>query len=156
MAKKITGKLYLPQKIKLIDHQLQAIRDENGYLFSDGIYRTKILPEDLPEWFVHGYMYKRHGYLCAKGVKHLLYCPNYAFDNHYLKYDNLYISFDKPITQVEGSQYKDYEGWDYVLGGPVIVDFVEAAAKYSEYDVGEIKKELDKKLQWYYERNPKR
>ena len=50
------------------------IESSEGYLLSSGKYRqykTKILPSDLPEWYVYGYFYKRHGYMSAKGIKDL-------------------------------------------------------------------------------------
>ena len=53
--------------------------DPDRHLLAYGRYRTKIYPADLPEWYVGGYMYKRHGFMSAKGVKHLFYKPNYVF-----------------------------------------------------------------------------
>lgn len=135
---------------------LCVVSDPNGYLFSYGRYPTKILPSDLPEWFVHGYMYKHHGYLSAKGVKHLLYVPNYVFDNHLHKYDTLYISYNTEIEPYEtehGSIW--YKGYDDAISGHLISKFVEAAGKYSGYDIKNIQKEIARKQAFYYEKNPK-
>ena len=41
-----------------------------------------------------------------------------------------------------------------MISGYLIVKFAEAAEKYSGYDVADIKKELERKLNWYYEHNP--
>lgn len=158
MSKKsIRSTLYMESKVKWIKHELYAERDPDGFLFAGGRYRTKILPEDLPEWFIRGYLYKRYGYISAKGVKHLLYAPNYAFDNHLYKDDLLFISYD---LKIEPLQNKDgfpwYQGYKHIISGPLIAEFTEAAQKYSEYDVGEIRKELARKRAWYYERNPER
>ena len=157
MSKKtIKTTLYMESKIKFVKRELSIIRDPNGYLFSGGVHPTKILPEDLPEWYVYGYMYKRHGYISAKGVKHLLYVPNYTFDNHLHKYDNLYISYG---TEIEPYQtewgYTWYKGYDYVIDGSLMVSFIEAVKKYSDYDVTDIQREAERKRAWYYERNPK-
>ena len=134
---------------------LSAEHDPDGYLFADGRYRTKILPEHLPEWYVHGYMYKRHGYMSAKGVKHMLYVPNYVFDNHLHKYDTLFISYNELIEPYEcDSGFQWYKGYDQILSGPVLVDFVNAAERYSDYDVSEIQEEIARKTEFYYERNP--
>ena len=57
--------------------------DLEGHLLAYGRYRTKIFPEDLPEWYVEGYMYKRHGFMSAKGVRQLFYRPNYVFNHLY-------------------------------------------------------------------------
>ena len=96
-------------------------------------------------------MYKRHGFMSAKGVKYLFYKPNYVF-NHLYKDDILFISYDKEITPVENDDgFKWYEGYDYCLSGLVILDFVDAAEKYSGLDVRDIREELAKKRAWYYE-----
>ena len=47
--------------------------------------------------------------------------------------------------------FKWYEGYDYCLSGVVILDFVDAAEKYSGVDVSGIREELVKKRAWYYE-----
>ena len=80
--KRIRSTLYMESKIKWIKHELSMEHDPDGFLFASGKYRTKILPQDLPEWLIRGYLYKRFGYISANGVKHLLYVPNYTFDNH--------------------------------------------------------------------------
>ena len=130
-------------------------RNPDGYLYAYGHYNTKIFPSELPLWYVRGYMYKTQGYMSAKGVKHLYYKPNYAFDNHLYKYDTLFISYDKPITPtVSANGYNWFEGYKHVLDGITIVDFVDAAEKYSDYDVTEIRKEMERKKDWYYGIHP--
>lgn len=62
--KNITATLYMESKIA--KREFRTIHDPQGYLFSGGMYRTKKLPEDLPEWYVYGYLYKRHGFICQK------------------------------------------------------------------------------------------
>ena len=149
------AKLYMCDKIKHVKKELMIEKLPHGYLYADGRFPTKILPEDLPEWYVFGYMYKRHGYLSAKGVKHLLYKPNYWVDNHCHKYDTLYISYDKPIEPYEvehGSTW--YKGYDHAIGGNLIYDFVKAAGKFSSCDVSDMLREIEKKRAWYYENNP--
>ena len=157
MAKKrINSTLYMDSKIvHKRGESLSAVSDPDGYLFAYGRYPTKILPSDLPEWYVYGYIYKRHGYLSAKGVKHLLYVPNYTVENHLHKYDTLYISYDaeiEPDKTERGSIW--YKGYNDAIGGSLIPEFVEAAGKYSGYDVKNIQKEIARKEAFYYERNP--
>lgn len=63
---------------------------------------------------------------------------NYIF-NHRHKYDSLYISYDEPIRPVAGDHGMTlYDGCKHAVGGPLILDFVNAAAKYSGYDVADI------------------
>ena len=38
-----------------------------------------------------------------------------------------------------------------MLSGSLIVDFVEATAEYSDYDITEIMKKIEKKKAWYEE-----
>jgi len=109
----------------------------------------------LPEWYVYGYLYKRHGYLSAKGVKHLIYVPNYFVENHLHKYDMLYISYKnkiEPYNTDHGSIW--YKGYDDAVSSRLIVDFAKAAGKYSGYDVSDILKEIERKRAWYYKKNP--
>lgn len=123
--------------------------DPERHLLAYGKYRTKIFPCDLPEWYVGGYMYKRHGYISAKGVKHLHYKPNYLF-NHLYKDDILLVSYGSPITPVKSEDgFEWFEGYDHILSGIVIVDFVKAAAKYSGIETSGIEEELRKKKEWY-------
>lgn len=61
--KRLRSNLYTKEKIVLRDHQHQYIADENGYLFAQRTYPTKIKPEDLPEWYV----FRHFGLLCDRG-----------------------------------------------------------------------------------------
>lgn len=152
--KRINSTLYMGARMgrRSFDPNAQP----NRYLLSQGKYPTKIYASDLPPWYVFGYLYKRHGYISAKGVKHLLYKPNYHFNNHYLKYDTLFVSYDAPIIPVESeSNFSWYEGYEHLLTGGIIVDFIDAVEKYSDYDVSEIKAELEKKKEWYYQQQDK-
>lgn len=155
--KRIHSTLYMESKIKITKGKLTVEYDPAGCLFAAGKYRTKILPEDLPEWFLQGYLYKRYGYISAKSVRHLLYLPNYAFDNHLYKDDILLISYD---TEIEPTAAKNgfhwYQGYKHAISGPFIVEFIAAAEIFSGgCDVTEIRSELARKHDWYYERNPK-
>ena len=110
MDKRIRATLYMESRISR--KGFYAIRSPEGYLFADGRHLTKILPSDLPDWFVYGYLYKRHGYISSKGIKHLLYIPNYVFDNHLYKYDSLFISYSEEIKPVEtDDKFRWYEGY---------------------------------------------
>ena len=104
------------------------IESPEGYLLSPRKYRTyktKILPTDLPEWYVYGYFYKRHGYMSAKGVKYLAYRPQKHW-NHMFKDDFLFVSYDKPITHT-GDTVMSYKGHDELIYGGMIIDFLLAA-----------------------------
>ena len=150
--KRIRSTLYMESKISR--KGFYAEFDQDGYLFADGKYRTKIKPADLPEWYIYGYLYKRHGFISAKGVRYMLYVPNYIFDNHLHKYDTLFISYNEEIEPYTERGFSWYIGYDHAIGSSLIVSFVDAAGKYSDYDVSEIQEEIKCKQEWYYARNP--
>jgi hypothetical protein len=156
MTKRIRANLYMESKIKWVKRELTVEHDPDGYLYADGRYRTKIQPTDLPEWYVYGYLYKRHGYLSAKGVKQLVYKPNYFIKNHVFKYDTLFVSYDEPIEPyTDEFDHNWYRGYDHAIGGPILRDFAEAVGRYSDFDVSAIQEEIQKKIAFYYEHNPK-
>ena len=147
MKKRINANLYTETRIIWKEHTM--IGNADGTLFSNRHYKTKILPSDLPEWFVEGSYYKNQGYLSSKGVKYLLYDPN-LHTNHMFKDDFLYISYDRPITTIDGerSVFK-FEGFDEYIWGWNIVNFLKAAEQYSSYDIKGIKEQIKKKRQWF-------
>lgn len=100
-------------------------------------------------------MYGQYGFLDTKSIVDLFYSPNYTFENHYLKYDKLYISYNKPIIVKCNNGWNDCEDFDEVISGPMILDFVEGAKKYSNFDVSEIEKQLDAKEKFFREKNCK-
>lgn len=136
--------------------QRKVISDPNGYLLAQGVYRTKIKPEDLPEWYVQGRVYSGYGYISAKGVKHLVYSPCYLCPDHLFKDDYLFISYDREIKEkkTEGSSFGWYEGHDHVLRGWMVVHFLEAVKKYSDIDTTLVEAEIEKKKAWHIEHNP--
>ena len=151
--KQVRSKLYMETRVRYDNHEFRVENNPNGYLFSKGRYPTKITALDLPECFVYGYMYKRYGYISAQGVKQLVYVPDYSVTNHLHKYDSLFISYDKEIVPTDDNDFPGYSGFDYVISGSIIVDFVKAVAEYSDYDVSSIIAEIEKKTQWFGENN---
>lgn len=129
------------------------IRDPNGWLFSLGQHPTKIKVEDLPEWYVHVYLYKQWSYLRAEGVKYLQYKAN-EFTNHMFKDDVLYISYKNPIVP-SSAPWTWYEGHDVRLYGGSIIQFIIAVDKYSpEVDTMPVKEAIEKKRLWLKEHWP--
>lgn len=163
MNKKLNSNLYTETIIKFdkganfTDGKFYYDTLEDGCLFSKLKYKTKIKPEDLPEWYVKGRYYKNFGYMSAKGVKYLVYEPNYHF-NHLFKYDWLDVSYDKPIVQIETDSIVgkklEYTDYDYAIEGTYIIDFIEAVVKYSDIDVNGIIDELIKKIEWFIKEYP--
>ena len=158
MSKRISSKLYTFSKISYTQKDGLFYEElKNNCLYSNLRYPTKITPEDLPEWFVKGRYYKNHGFLSAKGVVDLVYKPN-MWINHMFRDDSLYISFNKPIVEVEeeffGRMRKDYKDYDYVIEGTYVVDFVAAVKKYSDFNTSEIEKAILEKVIYYKNKFP--
>ena len=127
----------------------------NGFLYAQGIYRSKIMPDDLPPYFIK---LNRYGtvYLDTKNVRDIKYRPTYSFDNHLFKDDSLYISYTNPITKRESSSHTIvyYDNYDYLLWGWDMVRFICAVKSNSDFDVFPIQKMLCDKFDWYREKNP--
>ena len=124
----------------------------NGYLFSDGIYPTKIKLEDLPETFVYGRFYKHWSYLDVSGIKDLYYKKSEWTEDSF-KYDFLYISYDSPID-VESILKYEYNSYDFSCSGHEIFTVIERILELDEYKdtilfekATNIKEQLDKKIE---------
>lgn len=48
--KRIRRHIYYIEQLKLVDGKIRSVTNADGSLFS-GVYKTKIFPEDLPEWY---------------------------------------------------------------------------------------------------------
>lgn len=158
MSKKINAKLYTFSRIKYTKGVgLHYEELEDNCLYSNLKYPTKITPEDLPKWFVKGRYYKNYGFLSAKGVVDMVYKPN-MWINHMFRDDSLYISFNKPIREVDvevfGRMRKDYEDYDYVIEGTYAIDFVAAVKKYSDFDTTAIEGAIIEKAAYFIEKFP--
>ena len=153
MADRFKNTLYLMTRIKRIDGRMQMIENEDGTLFS-GCHKTKIRPEDLPEWYLYGRYYKRWGYISTKGIVDMVYRPNMHV-NHFLKDDFLYISYKEkiePVTEEEKKTrlycYEYYKGYDEVVFGSEIIDILKGARQYSGYDITPIIEQIREKEKW--------
>lgn len=145
MGNRFKNTLYTVENIKTIDGHLRYVRNADGTLFS-GSYRTKIKPQDLPEWYLYGRYYKRFGYMSTKGITDMVYIPS-RFSNHYLKDDCLLISYGGKITEAtdpDKSVYERYQGWDERIWDSEIITILRGARKYSGYDIAPF---IDK-LKW--------
>lgn len=158
MGNRIRAHFYSVGKYKISGGNLRLLTNDTGYLYSGGQYITKLKAEDLPEWYIRGYYYKRHGFMCAKGVKYLLYKPNMVF-NHMFKDDILFVSYGEPMTLVEEKDSIIKHMWadhydEFVSGGD-IVSFIRAVDKHSpECDTTLIKRQIEEKRLWLKEHFP--
>ncbi len=126
---------------------LYYYEDENGYLFSKGIYRTKTKEKDLPKYYIKLLLHSKYLYLSLKGIKDIHYKPSF-YTNHWRKDDALYISYTKKLViEDEGHCYNR----DVVISGPEIDHFINELEKYdyNKRKIKEIKDLMNKKTKWY-------
>ena len=126
---------------------LYYYQDKENYLFSRGIYKTKIKEADLPDYFVKVWQYPRYKFIALKEIKYVYYRPSF-FTNHRRKDDLLFISYNKDLALNEREMTMEY---DEIINGPEIDSFIDKLEKYG-YDknrIEEIKKLIDKKDKWY-------
>ena len=146
MSRKKYANFYTDRKYKTINHHLVKVSDKNNFLFANGIYKTKILEEHLPEYFVKLYFGVKNQYISVRNIKDILYKPNY-FTSHLYKDDFLYISYDKPIIRNKTDNY--YINYEVLIYGSAIIDFIKALKENNTYDVKNIEEELNKKREWF-------
>ena len=65
MSNRFKNTLYTLGDYKHVGRHIRYVTNDDGTLFS-GHYRTKIKPEDLPEWYLYGRYHKRFGYMSTK------------------------------------------------------------------------------------------
>lgn len=136
--------LYTIERRVWKNHELCLIQNEDFTLFS-GHHRTKIVEEDLPEWYVFGRYYKMWGFLSTKGITDLRYVPN-LWINHFLKDDCLLISYGGQIEEkTDDRDFDMYSGVDERVWGNEILYVLKGAEKFSGYDITHIVEQIREK-----------
>ena len=145
--------LYTIERRVWKNHEVCVIQNEDFTLFS-GHHRTKIVEEDLPEWYVFGRYYKMWGFLSTKGITDLLYIPN-LWVNHFLKDDCLLISYGRKIEEKDDDRLFDrYSGVDERVWGNEILAVLKGAEKFSGYDIAPIVEQVREKKRILIENHP--
>ena len=73
--KRIRRHIYYIEQLKLVDGKIRSVTNADGSLFS-GVYKTKIFPKDLPEWYKMDRYYNRMGYMSTQGIVDMVYVPS--------------------------------------------------------------------------------
>lgn len=132
MKKRIKANFYTISGYKY-DHGM-TIKYElpDGCLYSGwgSQHPTKIMAEDLPEWYVKTNYYSKYGYVNTKGVVDVIYRRSF-FDNHWLKDAMLGLSYHSIINKDEDVPiYKKPEIDEYFWGNDIL-DILSGIEKYS-------------------------
>lgn len=125
MAKKVNSKFYVDCKMK--DFSFDEL-DKPKTLWANGIYRTKLTEADLPDSFVK-WTYWTNRYNDMAGVKDIVYKVSIIGDNT-LKYDHIFISYDKPI-QFDEDGYAVENTFDFIFTGNWYKDVLDKVEKYN-------------------------
>ena len=151
MKKRIRSPLYTRGKYGA---RLREILDtDNEYLYSKGIYPTKIRKEDLPEDYIEirsRTLWYMTGYIKTSGIFDMKY--EMCKVNHLFKDDYLYISYQEPLQKKEiWRGCFSFANPDVSICGNSIIPVVLAAEKYSGYDISGIRRQIEEKRIWYKE-----
>ena len=146
----------LSQKERLIFEYISDCLEKNGYAptvrdicSALGIKSTSSVHDYLRRLETKGYIKKSSGKSRALSIE-----SGAGMEPEKMKKIPILgrVAAGIPILAIENYDgFKWYEGYDYCLSGVVILDFVDAAEKYSGVDVSGIREELVKKRAWYYE-----
>lgn len=152
MEKRLRSPFYTESKyVRVRDRgfELNTVYGKDGTLFAKGIYPTSIRKEDLPPFYIQGWIGRKYGWIDTKNFYDLVYKPN-KFTNHAFKDDFLMISYTQgqKIEKGDSSLFQEYKGYDVLLWGGIIPDFVAAAKKNSSFDVSVIIRQIQDKLAW--------
>lgn len=153
--KRIKRHIYYVEQIKKVDGAIISVTNEDGSLFS-GVYKTKIYPEDLPEWYKQDRYYKRWGYMSTQGIVDMVYIPSQL--GTFLKDDILLVSYVNKIEKIHNEQSlpidKCYRGYDEEVSGGAILTILAGAKKYSNFNIRPIKKKIETQISLLKEKYP--
>ncbi len=131
----------------------EILNTDNKNLYSMGRYPTKIVKEDLPEYYIEfssRTIWYMTGYLKTAGVVDIEYEATKI--NHLFKDDYLYISYKEKLKSCQnrwGS--KDYMNYDICICGNSIVPILLYIEKYSDFNIDKIKDKIYGKIKWFKE-----
>ena len=129
------------------------IDKDKEFLYSKGIYPTKIREEDLPKDYIKFQsrtIWYLTGFLRTSGVKDLYY--TYIKENHLFKDDYLYISYDKKIEKVKDKYgYNRIINYDFLICGNNNIDVLFAIEENSNIDTRKVRNKIREKFEWWKE-----
>lgn len=137
----------------------EVINTDYPFLYSGGVYPTKLTVSDLPDDYIPIHsrvIWYMRGFLRTSGITDMKY--TYVKENHLFKDDYIYISYHGKIKKVDETDgiFKiiDYVDYDVCVCGNDIVDIVLAAEKYSGFDTVEVRKGIEEKRVWLRDNEP--
>ena len=132
--------------------KMEQCFDPPEFLLSNGIYPTKIRPEELPPWYIE-FTYWNTRYVDTSRVTNLIYRPcRLPHHNHLFKDDMLFLTYDGVEPKWDNdyiglfltSPHETLWGWSLVYG-------LISAREYSGIDISEQLEVLKAKILRYNE-----
>lgn len=153
--KKLTNEYFYSSNPKE-DGLLTAVHEKRNY-------KTKMLPEDLPEWYCSTHRaWWTHCMVNTKGVVDVKY--TWVKENHFMKDSMLYISYTDKIGEehqeytINGkklrSPFTNYTNVGSIVFGNDIFKCLAYIKKYSGTDISAIRKQFVKQCWWLKENEP--
>ena len=137
----------------------EVINTDYPFLYSGGVYPTKLTASDLPDDYIPIHsrvIWYMRGFLRTAGITDMKY--TYVKENHLFKDDYIYISYHGKIKKVDETEgifrILDYVDYDVCVCGNDIVDIVLASEKYSGFDTAEVRKGIEEKRVWLRDNEP--
>lgn len=152
--KRITSEIYTYGKFgKRLRETLDC---DNPFLYSKGVYLTKITADDLPEDYLEirsRSIWYMTGFLKTSGIKDMEYI--YRKENHLFKDDYIYISYKEELKS-ENNEYgfKEFTNYDVRICGNDIINIVLAAEKYSGFNTEKVRAKIEEKRVWLRDNEP--
>ena len=150
---------YLYTKGKFGSRLRETLDTDTEFLYSDGVYKTKLTEADLPDDYIPIHsrvIWYMKGFLRTSGITDMKY--TYCRENHFFKDDYIYISYHGKIKKVDETEgifrIMDYVDYDVCVCGNDIINIVLAAEKYSGVDTTEVRAGIEEKRVWLRENEP--
>ena len=134
----------------------ETLDRDNPFLYSRGVYPTKITESDLPEDYIDIHsrsIWYMEGHLKTSGIVDMDY--TYCKENHLFKDDYVYISYHEKLKrEINEWSFSHITNYDVCISGNDIVDIVLAAEIYSGFDTSEIRRKIEEKRVWLRDNEP--
>lgn len=134
----------------------QTLDTDNPFLYSHGIWPTKITADMLPDDYIKIHsrvIWYMTGYLRTSGITDMVY--KWTRVNHLFKDDYLYISYGGKISKSMNEWGRtDVTDYDVCICGNDIIPIILAAEKYSGYDSTALRAGIEEKRVYLRDHQP--
>ena len=154
MMKKFNSPIYTEGKFGKGFREI--VDTDNEFLYSYGVYPTKIKREDLPEDYIKIHsrsIWYMHGYVKTSNVVDVDYQALKI--NHLFKDDYLYISYKNKLSYSDdGYGFIKINSYDIRICGNSIIPVLLEIEKHSNIDTSKVREKIIDKFNWWKEKYP--